>query len=248
MSNSLPMRVWSGTEWVNIGVQSGQVLYQNEEPSSPQTGSIWIDSDSETAVLNDQDFLTINSASAIYAPSASPTFSGQVNLPATTNYDGSLLSATLGSKLPIAGGKILQIVRATDSTNRSTTSTSYVDVTGMSVTITPQKSDSAIIIVAIVRAEAQSATDGNNYVAFRIADSSDNAISGGQEAFAGVANFTGTGTRAAQSHLSIWGYSTPAVITAVTYKLRFRSTNANVTVFAVNSGATGQMYAIEVSA
>jgi hypothetical protein len=97
--SSLPLRVYDGEKWVNIGVQSGQVLYQNEEPSSPQTGSIWIDADSETAVLNDQDFLTINSASAIYAPSASPTFSGQVNLPATTNYDGNLLSATLGSKL-----------------------------------------------------------------------------------------------------------------------------------------------------
>jgi hypothetical protein len=105
MSNSLPLRVYNGTEWVNIGVQSGQVLYQNEEPSSPQTGSIWIDSDDETAVLNDQDFLTINSASAIYAPSASPTFSGQVNLPATTNYDGNLLSATLGGKLDTSSYK-----------------------------------------------------------------------------------------------------------------------------------------------
>jgi hypothetical protein len=102
--SSLPLRVYDGEKWVNIGVQSGQVLYQNEEPSSPQTGSIWIDSDSETAVLNDQDFLTINSASAIYAPSASPTFSGQVNLPATTNYDGNLLSATLGSKLDYPSG------------------------------------------------------------------------------------------------------------------------------------------------
>jgi hypothetical protein len=67
MSNALPLRVYDGNEWVNIGVQSGQVLYQNEEPSSPQTGSIWIDSDDETSVLNDQDFLTIASASATYA-------------------------------------------------------------------------------------------------------------------------------------------------------------------------------------
>jgi len=114
MSNSLPLRVYDGEKWVNIGVQSGQVLYQNEEPSSPQTGTIWIDSDDETAVLNDQDFLTINSASAIYAPSASPTFSGEVNLPATTNYDGSLLSDTLASKLDKSTGyalnQILNIV------------------------------------------------------------------------------------------------------------------------------------------
>jgi len=67
MSNSLPLRVYDGEKWVNIGVQSGQVLYQNEQPSSPQTGSIWIDSDDETAVLNDQDFLTLSTASATYA-------------------------------------------------------------------------------------------------------------------------------------------------------------------------------------
>jgi len=58
MSNALPMKVWTGNEWVNIGVQSGQVLYQNEEPSSPQTGSIWIDSDGETAVPDSDIFAT----------------------------------------------------------------------------------------------------------------------------------------------------------------------------------------------
>jgi hypothetical protein len=56
--SSLPLRVYDGNEWVNIGVQSGQVLYQNEEPSSPQTGSIWIDSDGETSVLTSNDFAT----------------------------------------------------------------------------------------------------------------------------------------------------------------------------------------------
>jgi len=56
--SSLPLRVYDGEKWVNIGVQSGQVLYQNEEPSSPQTGSIWIDSDDETSVPNTDIFAT----------------------------------------------------------------------------------------------------------------------------------------------------------------------------------------------
>ncbi|HEY7824430.1 MAG TPA: hypothetical protein VIG24_16430, partial [Acidimicrobiia bacterium] len=60
------------------------------------------------------------------------------------------LNDTFASKLDLAGGKILQIVRATDSTVRSTTSTSYVDVTGMSVTITPQINTSAILLVGAV--------------------------------------------------------------------------------------------------
>jgi hypothetical protein len=246
MSNTLPLRVYNGNEWVNIGVQSGQVLYQNEQPSSPQTGSIWIDSDDETAVLNDQDFLTINSASAIYAPSASPTFSGQVNLPATTNYDGNLLSATLGSKLDLAGGKILQIVRATDSTNRSTTSTSYVDVTGMSVTITPQKSDSAILVMVVVSAESTGSNDERRGD-LEITDSSNNALSGAQRLRFGLQGF-GTSSAASSFPATIIGYATPADTSAVTYKLRFKSLNAGSTISILNFGHTGQLYAIEVSA
>jgi hypothetical protein len=237
MSEALPLKIWDGEKWVNIGVQSGQVLYQNEEPSSPQTGSIWIDSDDETSVLNDQDFLTINSASAIYAPSASPTFSGQVNLPATTNYDGNLLSATLGSKLDLAGGKILQIVRATDNTTRGTTSTSFVDA-DISVTITPQKNDSAVLLIWSLR--ATSGGSGRD-LRLQITDASNNAISGA----------TGGRVNGGESSLDIMqtliGYATPSTTNATTYKGRFRSeTAANVAIS--NSGNTGQLFAIEVSA
>ena len=42
----------------------------------------------------------------------------------------------------VGGGKVLQVVRATDSTQRTTNNTDWEDVTGMSVTITPQKSNS----------------------------------------------------------------------------------------------------------
>jgi len=238
MSEALPLKIWDGEKWVNIGVQSGQVLYQNEEPSSPQTGSIWIDSDDETSVLNDQDFLTINSASAIYAPSASPTFSGQVNLPATTNYDGNLLSATLGSKLDLAGGKILQIVRATDTTNRSTTSTSFVDAS-ISVTITPQKNDSAIILIW-VNSNFKSAA--NDFIRTQITDNSNNTISGAEASDFGSDNST-----ALAALQTLVAYSTPSTTNATTYKGRFRSSTGNFVQIS-NGTTTGQMYAIEVSA
>jgi hypothetical protein len=158
------------------------------------------------------------------------------------------LNDTFGSKLNIAGGKILQIVRATDSTLRTTTSTSFVDVTGMSVTITPQKSDSAVIVVAIGYSAATSTLDTFNYVKYRITDSSNNSISGAQEMVLGVNDFTGSGTRGAFTNLNLWGYDTPAVITAVTYKLRFAVDSASVSGQLRNGTNTGQIYAIEVSA
>lgn len=154
------------------------------------------------------------------------------------------LTDALGSKLDLAGGKILQIVRATDSTRRTTTSTSFVDAS-ISVTITPQKSDSAILLVWIANLQPTSAGQPTEMVT-QIADASNNAVSGAQGNFFGASGANGTN---AISTVSLWGYATPATTSAVTYKGRFRaSTGGGVTAALENTLATGQFYAIEVSA
>jgi len=157
------------------------------------------------------------------------------------------LRAELGSKLPIAGGKILQIVRATDSTNRTTTSTSYVDA-NISVTITPQKSDSAVLLIATGGYVVfwQSATF--QFAQLQITDSSNNAISGTQSINYGLENITGSSFRNIYGGYNIMAYATPATTSAVTYKLRFKIQGSDVNIQLANAAATGQMYAIEVSA
>jgi len=159
----------------------------------------------------------------------------------------SAIQTQLNGKLPIAGGKILQIVRATDTTNRSTTSASFVDITGMSVTITPQKNDSAIIILVNVSFWVQGATD--QLLGFsQITDNSNNPISGAQAAFHGTnysARTSGQTQVIAGPHIRI-GYVTPATTSAVTYKFRARTDSG--TVLIQNGDSTGTMYAIEVSA
>jgi type V secretory pathway adhesin AidA len=146
------------------------------------------------------------------------------------------LNDTFAAKLNLAGGKVLQVVRATDSTNRTTTSATFVDAS-ISVTITPQKSDSAVLLLYAARFGP--APDA--YVFVQITDSSNNSISGTQELTAGGSN---AGTFA-MFGVAI-GYATPATTSPVTYKVRFRSSSGTATL--VNSGATGQLYAIEVSA
>lgn len=140
-----------------------------------------------------------------------------------------------------AGQKILQIVRATDSTDRTTTSGTFVDVTGMSVTITPQKSDSTILILATYYINI---TGGNGAsIGFtQITTSGNTALSGAQNAHAGSS--TSNNHWATQTLI---GYAAPATTSAVTYKLRF-SAFSGYTVTIANAGHTGQMYAIEVSA
>ena len=153
----------------------------------------------------------------------------------------------------IAGlGKVVQIVRATDGTSRSTTSSTFVDVTGMSVTITPQKNDSAILLIATFYAGVT--TSGGGYTSwfskYSITDSSNNAISGAEGATTG-SGIAAPGVSAPEElqHVTLIGYATPATTSATTYKLRFRSSLASfVTAFVYNASNTGQMYAIEVAA
>jgi hypothetical protein len=144
--------------------------------------------------------------------------------------------------------KILQVVRATDATERTTTSTSFVDVTGMSVTITPQKSTSAILIISTFYALTAWSTGDIGFGFYAITDSSNNVVqSGGVTAF-GVQNLSGSGARAVFSNLTLIGHSTPATLSATTYKLRFRSETANVTTYTRNADQRGQMLALEISA
>jgi len=150
-------------------------------------------------------------------------------------------------EIPSGGfGKVLQVVRATDSTSRSTTSTSYVDVTGMTVTITPTKSDSAVLLVATVRMQTVRTSGVSTAGYIQITDASNNAISGTEEALNQVG---GDGWVSVGKHVPtvVIGYATPATTSATTYKMRFKVLSGT-TLTLVNSETTGQMYAIEVAA
>ena len=145
---------------------------------------------------------------------------------------------TAAGGLWLGGGKVLQIVRATDGTNRTTTSTSFVDAS-ISVTITPQKSDSAILLVwSLLGAQ----TGAAGFSRYQITDNSNNAVSGAQGSFMGSAT-TSLGLNAMQTLI---GYSTPATTSATTYKGRFLATAGTNTLS--NNSTPGQLYAIEVSA
>jgi hypothetical protein len=159
------------------------------------------------------------------------------------------LNDTFASKLDLAGGKILQIVRATDSTDRSTTSTSFVDVTGMSVTISPQKNDSAVLLIAVFGANFFSSGSSPFLMRYQITDVSNNAISGATETLFGLLGVSYSTEIQMNTHQTLMAYATPATTSATTYKLRFRSNNAAHTNRVLNnSTSAGQMYAIEVSA
>jgi hypothetical protein len=152
-------------------------------------------------------------------------------------------------KLWLAGGKILQIVRATDSTNRTTTSTSFVDAS-LDVTITPQKDDSIIYLFASYRLEMKRTTSGTQLGGIvSIRDSDGNSIPGAQNVYQSVSNMPTMSTDAEIDVSSMMlAVSTPATTNPTLYKLQFRALGGNQSVVLRGAGQTTQLVAIEVSA
>jgi hypothetical protein len=101
-------------------------------------------------VANTYTQAQIDAALALKSPSASPTFTGTVVLPVTTNYDGTQLSTALDAKLNLAGGKILQVVSTAKADTFTYSGTAFGEVTGLTVTITPSSASSKILVIASV--------------------------------------------------------------------------------------------------
>jgi hypothetical protein len=159
--------------------------------------------------------------------------------PAGSATSGQVLTAgTAGTSAwtTLATGKILQIVRATDGTARTTTSTSSVDA-NISVTISPTKSTSNVLIIWAFRATHYNTSD---FALFSITDNSNNNIAGAEFGVLG----SNTTTRI-DSSLVLIGYASPGTTSATTYKGRFR-VETNGTTELRNNLQTGQLFAIEV--
>jgi len=136
-------------------------------------------------------------------------------------------------------GKILQVVRATDTTNRTTNSTSFTTA-NISVTITPSSATSDVIVIWSFRQDNGVGTAKRGQ--FQIYDGSA-ALGGAEEAQVGVEDGT-----ANYNHVTMIGYSSPATTSPVTYTGRFKTLVSTVTPSIVNASVTGTLWALEVSA
>jgi hypothetical protein len=156
------------------------------------------------------------------------------------NYPG--VSLALANHIDTIG-KVLQVVRATDSTNRSTTSTVFVDAS-ISVVVTPQKSNSNILIIYTMGADCVGSNGANALNTTAITDSSNNLLSSSD---VGWANFTTGSTGYIRVQQTVFAYNAPGTLSAVTYKGRFKS-GVGFSFTSQNSLSPAQMFAIEVAA
>jgi hypothetical protein len=154
-------------------------------------------------------------------------------IPSTNVANASLSSVT---SLPAGvGGKVLQVVTATDSTNRSTTSTSYVTGSStLSVNITPSSTSSKVLIHLSCMLYIPSSF--GRLTIFR--DSTDLAPVGGFATTDGNADYYATS--------GIHFLDSPSTTSQITYQMRFKSGAGTQTDIA-NASALGSITAYEIA-
>ena len=135
------------------------------------------------------------------------------------------------------GGGIIQIVQTVKQDQFTTSSTSYVDVTGFSATITPKFSTSKILVMLMTTVQ-----QNGSRTRFDIHNStSGGRISGSTNGMQGA---EGTSVNL-PCHMSF--LHSPATTSATTYKLQTLNTGGN-TSYINASTHTGTMTLMEVSA
>lgn len=139
-------------------------------------------------------------------------------------------------------GSVLQVVTATDATDRSTSSATMVDAS-ISVSVTPKRSDSTLYVEWTGRGIV--ATSSNSAAGFQlqITDSSNTALQGAEAArfFLVDSNLTNLDLGAS---FMVRGTVSSTDTSTRTYKGRFRTENGTTTL--ENASSTGRLVVWEI--
>jgi hypothetical protein len=142
---------------------------------------------------------------------------------------------------PAGGGKVLQVVYGTTSTNADSTSTSYAD-TGLTATITPSAASSKILVIV-----NQSGINKNS-------NNTENATSiqtlRGATQIAEVGNiaYTNSALNLRSATYSVSVLDEPATTSATTYKTQFKNLAASATVSVQASSSKSTIILMEIGA
>ena len=128
-----------------------------------------------------------------------------------------------------SGGGIIQIVQTVKTNDASTTSNSYTDITGLSVTITPRSTSNKILIMMNVNiGHSTNATTG-----FRIIRGASTDIASGTYAGSGYSAATVGGRISVSDDGNLFAFSmqyldSPATTSATTYKIQWKTSGGTI--------------------
>ena len=209
------------------------------------------------------DTITIPAGATIDASGATVTLPTTIEVDAvepqsgttlTLGASGDTVSVPTGATLDVtnatvtglpASGKVLQVVTATDDTNRTTTSTSFVTGSNtLSLSITPSSASNKIFVIASSTVVNGS---GDGYVFSTIYRDSTNL--GNVTYGMGVVNSV-SGVTAIRAPLCMTILDSPSSTSALTYQVYFRSNNVSYTASlgGGNEVVKGSITAWEISA
>tara|TARA_S200000501_G_scaffold367638_1_gene404247 strand:+ start:492 stop:1022 length:531 start_codon:yes stop_codon:yes gene_type:complete len=129
-----------------------------------------------------------------------------------------------------SSGGIIQVKQTVLDTVFTSNSTSYTDVTGMSVSITPQRSDSKILVMVTLRCAMNQSDRWSAYILLRDSQILFDGTAEGSRTQCSIWHipFVGTGTGNTFGDKNITFLDSPASTSSLTYKLQVK----------VQSGAT----------
>ena len=141
----------------------------------------------------------------------------------------------------IGGGGVIQVVSACTTTDFSTNSTSYVDITGLTVNITPKFSTSKIY-VTMQGGRFGMYSNASYYSNVQLVRDSTVLTYGSPSNRGSNSN----GNACGQGALSF--LDSPATTSQITYKAQVKSSSSSGTVYPTNSGTGLTITAMEISA
>ena len=152
--------------------------------------------------------------------------------------DSSVSPTGLKWAAPASGGKVLQVVNASTTTETTSATSTYIDST-LTATITPSSATSTILVFAFLDAQKEN----NSYIKSRLMRASTEiATMGTQTGFTNGAVLNNVGS------VGITYSDSPATTSATTYKVQFASANNNATVVAQAGSGKSSITLMEIGA
>ena len=149
-----------------------------------------------------------------------------------------IVGATSSDKIHIPG-HVVQVVSAIKDDKQTVTSTSFLDVTGLSVSITPTSSTSKVLVLF----NGHGGHDNTNYFLWNIVRGSTTlAQPAGSNPYPATMNsYTGdsVSSGSAFQNLGMTFLDSPATTSATTYKIQVRTTGGTATVNGRPSNTNG---------
>lgn len=119
-----------------------------------------------------------------------------------------------------SGGKIAQVVSSVITTSSSSTSTSFVDVSGFSLSITPTNASSKVLVLIAGCFGASYTGDNSGQFDIQLVRGSTSILAPGRNNWWET---TGSASRIFQTTVPLIYLDSPATTSATTYKLQFRN-------------------------